>query len=65
MRADPVSTASMRLIGMMGWRPKRPLEQVLRHSSLWVDGLGPLDRDAVKEHHKCGICMSVKSHPVS
>ncbi|KAJ6468691.1 hypothetical protein C8R47DRAFT_1223269 [Mycena vitilis] len=37
----------------------------LRQGSLWTGGIAPPDQDANREHHKCGICHMVKSHPVS
>ncbi|KAJ7933686.1 hypothetical protein B0H13DRAFT_2306519 [Mycena leptocephala] len=37
----------------------------LRHQDLWKERRGPPEQAAAREHHKCGICHSVKSHPVS
>ncbi|KAJ7028877.1 hypothetical protein C8F04DRAFT_1265443 [Mycena alexandri] len=47
----------------LGWRPKR--HERLTHRDLWVDGRGPTTQEALQDHHKCGICQFVKSHPVS
>jgi hypothetical protein len=50
-------------IALEGWcEPRRtPLE----HTDLWIAGEGPPEQLPVEEHHKCGICYNVKSHPVS
>ncbi|KAJ6547928.1 hypothetical protein DFH09DRAFT_1087397 [Mycena vulgaris] len=47
-----------------GWRTLR-LEP-LTHRDLWLGGHGPREQLANpdKDHHKCGICHAVKSHPV-
>ncbi|KAJ7832601.1 hypothetical protein B0H13DRAFT_2370895 [Mycena leptocephala] len=37
----------------------------LRHQDLWKGRRGPPEQAAARDHHKCGICHSVKSHPVS
>ncbi|KAJ7468417.1 hypothetical protein B0H11DRAFT_2238883 [Mycena galericulata] len=41
-------------------------ETPLTHEALWVNGTGPLEQPAPQQdHHGCGICHRVKSHPVS
>ncbi|KAJ7169370.1 hypothetical protein C8R43DRAFT_1121243 [Mycena crocata] len=52
-------------IAIIGWR--MPREDPLKHEDLWVGGIGPTEQLPLKkmEHHKCGICRFVKSHPVS
>ncbi|KAK7045181.1 hypothetical protein R3P38DRAFT_3177411 [Favolaschia claudopus] len=50
-------------IAVLGWRETRSLPLV--HADLWVDGKGPSEQIAKYDHHKCGICHQVKSHPVS
>jgi hypothetical protein len=37
----------------------------LTHGDLWKGGQGPPVQLPANEHHKCGICHHVKSHPVS
>ncbi|KAJ7722085.1 hypothetical protein B0H16DRAFT_1737899 [Mycena metata] len=44
---------------------REPRVRALKHEDLWREGLGPEDMAAKEEHHKCGICKGVKSHPVS
>jgi hypothetical protein len=46
-----------------GWRRSRFTP--LKHGDLWKGGQGPPVQLPVSEHHKCGICHHVKSHPVS
>jgi hypothetical protein len=50
-------------VAITGWR--RHHFPPLVHEDLWKDGQGPLEQTPAKEHHKCGICHLVKSHPVS
>ncbi|KAJ7493142.1 hypothetical protein B0H11DRAFT_1911569 [Mycena galericulata] len=41
-------------------------ETPLTQEDLWVDGIGPLEQPAPQQdHHECGVCHRVKSHPVS
>ncbi|KAJ7764956.1 hypothetical protein DFH07DRAFT_955782 [Mycena maculata] len=40
-------------------------ELPLKYRDLWADGSGPSEQHATEAHHKCGICLEVKSHPVS
>ncbi|KAJ7828475.1 hypothetical protein B0H14DRAFT_3466313 [Mycena olivaceomarginata] len=44
------------------WRPR---VQALTHADLWVAGEGPPEQLPILDHHECGICHHVKSHPVS
>ncbi|KAJ7238456.1 hypothetical protein C8J57DRAFT_1528766 [Mycena rebaudengoi] len=37
----------------------------LTHEDLWVGDGRPPEVVASRDHHKCGICQFVKSHPVS
>ncbi|KAJ7301527.1 hypothetical protein DFH08DRAFT_827483 [Mycena albidolilacea] len=46
-----------------GWRRSRFTP--LKHGDLWKGGQGPPVQLPASEHHKCGICHHVKSHPVS
>ncbi|KAJ7629779.1 hypothetical protein DFH06DRAFT_1338205 [Mycena polygramma] len=56
----PLSTAYM-----LGRGSRYPRSVPLKQESLWKDGTGPPTQYANREHHKCGICHLVKSHPVS
>ncbi|KAJ7173282.1 hypothetical protein C8R46DRAFT_1031642 [Mycena filopes] len=62
--AGSVATGVQRIISLVGWRPTRPENDVLVHTRLWTDGIGPEDRDAVKDHHRymcghshCYVCI--------
>jgi hypothetical protein len=46
-----------------GHRDER--EMMLMHSDLYLDAMRPPDLDDVKDIHKCALCFSIKSHPVS
>ncbi|KAK6993085.1 hypothetical protein R3P38DRAFT_3224100 [Favolaschia claudopus] len=48
---------------LFGWRETR--KQPLTFTDLWAWGEGPAEQEALKAHHMCGICLLVKSHPVS
>jgi hypothetical protein len=58
VRPDPASVTA-------GWR--RPRRSPLTHADLWRGGVGPQDQSHShdNDHHMCGICHFVKSHPVS
>ncbi|KAJ7126215.1 hypothetical protein C8R44DRAFT_734102 [Mycena epipterygia] len=57
-RAAPDSVA------VVGWRP--PQDPPLTHAMLYRNGAAPSNQPVpVQDHHKCGICHLVKSHPVS
>jgi hypothetical protein len=58
-RPDPATVTKS------GWR--RPRAKSLTQTDLWQQGVGPDDQShsANNEHHMCGICHFVKSHPVS
>ncbi|KAJ6513593.1 hypothetical protein C8R47DRAFT_1206910 [Mycena vitilis] len=51
------------MIAMNGYRP--PRETKLQPPDLWKNGRGPPHQDATEDHHRCSICLSAKSHPVS
>ncbi|KAJ7325479.1 hypothetical protein DFH08DRAFT_886696 [Mycena albidolilacea] len=50
-------------ISILGWR--KPRVEALVHADLWVAGEGPPEQLPILDHHECGICRHVKSHPVS
>lgn len=58
-RPDPATVTKS------GWR--RPRAKSLTQTDLWQQGVGPDDQShsANNEHHMCGVCHFVKSHPVS
>jgi hypothetical protein len=59
VRPDPATVTKT------GWR--RPRAKSLSQSDLWQRGVGPDDQSHShgNDHHMCGICRFVKSHPVS
>ncbi|KAJ7669894.1 hypothetical protein DFH06DRAFT_1125303 [Mycena polygramma] len=60
-RVTRAMTANQALSRGSRHQRREPLTQ----GSLWSGGIAPPDQDANREHHKCGICHMVKSHPVS
>lgn len=48
-----------------GWRESRP--RPLDVTDLWVGGTvaGPSQTSVLEDHHKCSICLQLKSHPVT
>ncbi|KAJ7623110.1 hypothetical protein DFH06DRAFT_1142895 [Mycena polygramma] len=35
------------------------------HGTLYLTAVRPPEREALQDHHKCGVCFEVKDHPVS
>ncbi|KAJ6564308.1 hypothetical protein B0H19DRAFT_1067876 [Mycena capillaripes] len=65
--ADPpvpaaVAPVQHSIIRVGARRPQRP---ALTHERLWLIADRPPPLAEVKEHHKCIVCLSVKSHSVS
>ncbi|KAJ6447424.1 hypothetical protein C8R47DRAFT_1231438 [Mycena vitilis] len=61
-RRGPAGRVTNQMLNRGSRYPRcEPLDQ----GSLWSGGVAPPDQDAHREHHKCGICHMVKSHPVS
>ncbi|KAJ6603280.1 hypothetical protein DFH09DRAFT_1068452 [Mycena vulgaris] len=46
-----------------GCRARR--DSPLHEEDFWLDDVRPPTDGAPKDHHKCGICLDMKSHPVS
>ncbi|KAJ7086320.1 hypothetical protein C8R43DRAFT_965128, partial [Mycena crocata] len=61
--SSAVGRSGPNALAATGWRLAR--DRPLRHEDLWVDGVGPPEQLPLQEHHKCGICHFVKSHPVT
>ncbi|KAJ7429109.1 hypothetical protein B0H11DRAFT_2266965 [Mycena galericulata] len=47
----------------LGWRA--PREEDLTRDDLLLNGVAPTPRETTRSHQRCGICLNVKSHPVS
>ncbi|KAJ7506692.1 hypothetical protein B0H11DRAFT_2219375 [Mycena galericulata] len=47
----------------LGWR--EPRDEELTRTDLLVNGVAPTPRETNRSHQRCGICLHVKSHPVS
>ncbi|KAJ7500584.1 hypothetical protein B0H11DRAFT_2225574 [Mycena galericulata] len=47
----------------LGWRA--PREEDLTRNDLLLNGVAPAPRETNRSHQRCGICLHVKSHPVS
>ncbi|KAJ7440407.1 hypothetical protein B0H11DRAFT_2253026 [Mycena galericulata] len=47
----------------LGWRA--PREERLTRNDLLLNGVAPTTMETNRSHQRCGICLHVKSHPVS
>ncbi|KAJ7429983.1 hypothetical protein B0H11DRAFT_1931049 [Mycena galericulata] len=47
----------------LGWRA--PRDEELTRNDLLLNGVAPTPRETDRSHQRCGICLHVKSHPVS
>jgi hypothetical protein len=61
-RLGPAGLTADQILGR-GSRYER--REPLTQDTLWESGARPPEQYAYREHHKCGICHMVKSHPVS
>ncbi|KAJ6560615.1 hypothetical protein DFH09DRAFT_1483267 [Mycena vulgaris] len=59
----PVRRPARETIAFLGYRDDRP--EPLAVEDLWVSPSGPGHVDDVLDDFKCGICLQLKSHPVS
>ncbi|KAJ6462538.1 hypothetical protein C8R45DRAFT_1108192 [Mycena sanguinolenta] len=52
-------------VSEIGWREPRAIPLV--DTDLWMAGVGPAPQlpHSDQDHHECGLCTMVKSHPVS
>ncbi|KAJ7466767.1 hypothetical protein B0H11DRAFT_1921664 [Mycena galericulata] len=64
VRRGPLGTAAGRAAAALaGARVAR--DRPLTREQLWLNGIGPPEQTTDRKHQQCGICLQVKSHPVS
>ncbi|KAJ6525814.1 hypothetical protein DFH09DRAFT_1328834 [Mycena vulgaris] len=50
-------------VAILGARVER--DEEMTRDNLWANRIRPPTQEAIEDHHKCALCLFVKSHPVT